>query len=80
MSDVIQQAMVIGKQLSEYKQIDKALNDLHSIRDGRSSRTLQYLELEHHTVNRAIDTAGKDLDDAYTKLTYEVNKGTRNTK
>ncbi len=80
MSDIIQQAEVIGKQLTELKQITKAVIELRQIREGKASRTLSYLQLDHHTLNRAVDSAEKDEDEAYTKLTYEVNKGTRNTK
>ncbi len=78
MSNVIEQAEIISRALTEHKQIAKAVSELYQIREGRTSRTLAYLNLDHHTVNRAIDTAGKDTDESYTKLTYEVNKGTRN--
>ncbi len=72
---IIEQAETISRALTEHKQISKAVNELFSIREGKTSRALAYLELDHHTINRAIDSASKDSDDAYTKLTYEVNKG-----
>ena len=75
MSNVIEQAEIISRALAEHKQVTKAVNELYQIREGKSSRALSYLELDHHTINRAIDTASKDSDDAYTKLTYEVNQG-----
>ena len=76
--DIIEQAEIIGKALNEHKRIIKALNELHSIQEGRATLTLQYLNIDHHTLNRAIDSASKDSDDSYTKLTHEVNKGVKN--
>jgi len=75
MSNVIEQAKIISRALAEHKQVTKAVNELYGLREGKTSRALSYLELDHHTINKAIDTASKDSDDAYTKLTFEVNKG-----
>ncbi len=75
MSNILKQAQIISYALTEHKQVKKAVDELYSIRDGRASRTLSYLQIDQHTINKAIETASKDLDDTYTKLTYEVNKG-----
>jgi len=77
MSNIIEQAETISRALTEHKQISKAIDELYQIRDGRASRTLQYLNIDSHTVERAVDKALSDSDSAYTRLTYEVNKGTK---
>ncbi len=74
---IIEQAETIARALTEHKQIDKAVQELRQIQNGRATRTLSYLELDHHTLNKAIGMAESDSDDSYTRLTYEVNKGTQ---
>ena len=74
---IIEQAELISGALTQHKQIDKAVNDLRAMQQGRMSRTLAYLELDHHTLSRAVNSAEQDSDETYTKLTFLVNEGTR---
>ncbi len=73
MIDTLERAEQIASNLTQYKRYDKAKQELYRMQDGRASLTLQLLELDHHTISKAIDTADKEADSLYTRLTSLVN-------
>ena len=76
-NNTLEQAKIISRELSRFNQIDKALNDIQAIINGKATMTLEYLQVTEQQLNKAHDLADRDKDEAYTSLTHLVNEGTR---
>ena len=75
--NIIDQARIISRELSHYNRVDKALNDIQAIIRGKSSLTLEYLQVTEQQLQKANNSADHDKEDSYMKLTHLVNEGTR---
>jgi len=72
MTDIIERAERVARELTEFKRYGKAREELYKLQSGRGNIVLELLQVEPRQIEQGIERADFETERSYTLLTSLV--------